>query len=86
VYVLARHRIAPRFATGSAWLGVFVIGYLLAGLDGVGAVLAFSFAVQVAPSIWTAYRQSNLHGIIPADVVAHPYRRRALVRLRMDRG
>ena len=62
VHVLARHGITPRLAAGSAWLGVFVIGYLFAGLDGVGAVLAFAFVVQVAPSIWTTYRQSNLLG------------------------
>ncbi|RLE17700.1 MAG: hypothetical protein DRJ50_13760, partial [Actinobacteria bacterium] len=52
----------PRVAAGSIWLGVFVVGYLIAGLDGVGAVLGFAFVVQVAPSIRMAYRQSNLLG------------------------
>jgi len=62
VYVLARHGFRPRFTAGSVWLGVFVGAHVAAGLDGVGVVLRFAFVVQVAPSIWTVYRQIDLLG------------------------
>jgi len=62
VVVLARHGVGPRLTAGALWLAVFVISYLAADLAGVGIVLAFAFIVQVAPSIWTAYRSGDLSG------------------------
>lgn len=62
VYVLAQHGSSPDLAAGGAWLAVFTAAYLAAGLDGVGAVLSVAFVVQVAPSLWTAYRRSDLNG------------------------
>ena len=59
---LARHGVGPRLAAGALWLAVFVIRYPAADLAGVGTVLAFAFIVQVAPSIWSAYRSSDLFG------------------------
>jgi len=63
VIVLARHGVRPRIVAGVSWLGVFALAYTAADLAGVGTVLAFAFIVQVAPSIWTAYRSSDLLGV-----------------------
>ncbi len=62
VVVLARHGVRPRIEAGGLWLAIFVVSYLAADLAGVGTVLAFAFIVQVAPSIWTAYRSTDLLG------------------------
>jgi len=62
VVVLARHGVRLRIVAGVVWLGVFVLAYVVADLAGVGTVLAFAFIVQVAPSIWTAYRSTDLLG------------------------
>jgi uncharacterized protein with PQ loop repeat len=62
VVVLARHGIGPRLGAGALWLALFAAGHLVAGLDGVGTVLAFAFVVQVAPAIITAYRSADLLG------------------------
>lgn len=62
VVVLGRRGVSPRLGAGALWLAVFVTSYLAVGLGGVGTVLAFAFIVQVAPSIWTAYRSSDLLG------------------------
>jgi hypothetical protein len=37
--------------------------YLILGRTGLGALLTVAFAVQVAPSIWTAYRTERPTGI-----------------------
>ena len=37
--------------------------YLVAGRTGLGALLTAAFAVQVTPSIWTAYRTPRPTGI-----------------------
>ncbi len=62
VHALARHGESPRFTAGLAWLTVFVTAFLVAGLAGVGTVLAVAFVIQVAPSIWVAYRRTELQG------------------------
>lgn len=62
VVVLARNGVRPRYLAGALWLSVFVLGYLAGGLSGMGAVLAIAFLIQVGPSIWTAYRTTDLLG------------------------
>ncbi len=62
VRVLAGQGVSPRLGAGAAWAAVFGLGYVAGGLPGVGAVLAVAFVIQVSPSIWTAYRQSDLRG------------------------
>jgi uncharacterized protein with PQ loop repeat len=47
----------------SIWATMLVTGYLLLGRAGLGALLTVAFAVQVAPSILTAYRTANPTGI-----------------------
>ena len=62
VVMLARHGERPRLFAGALWLSVFMVAVGVGGLDGLGAVLAVAFLVQVLPSLWTAYRSSDLHG------------------------
>ena len=47
----------------SAWAAMLVAAYLVLGRTGLGALLTVAFAVQVAPSIWTAYRTERPTGI-----------------------
>jgi uncharacterized protein with PQ loop repeat len=47
----------------STWAMMLVTGYLLLGRAGLGALLTVAFAVQVAPSILTAYRTASPTGI-----------------------
>jgi uncharacterized protein with PQ loop repeat len=47
----------------STWAMMLVTAYLLLGRAGLGALLTVAFAVQVAPSILTAYRTANPTGI-----------------------
>jgi uncharacterized protein with PQ loop repeat len=46
-----------------AWATMLVAAYLILGRTGLGALLTAAFAVQVAPSIWTAYRTDRPTGI-----------------------
>ena len=62
VVLLARHGEPARILAGLGWFAVFVAAGLVARLDGVGAVLAVAFIVQVTPSLWTAYRTLDLVG------------------------
>jgi len=47
----------------SVWAAMLVAAYLLLGRAGLGALLTAAFVVQVAPSIWTAYRAERPTGI-----------------------
>jgi uncharacterized protein with PQ loop repeat len=47
----------------AAWAAMLVTAYLILGRTGLGALLTAAFAVQVAPSIWTAYRTERPTGI-----------------------
>jgi uncharacterized protein with PQ loop repeat len=49
----------------AAWAMVLSAGYVAAGRDVLGTLLAASFVLQVAPSIWTAYRETRPTGISP---------------------
>lgn len=47
----------------ATWAAMLVAAYLIVGRTGLGAVLTAAFVVQVAPSIWTAYRTERPTGI-----------------------
>jgi len=47
----------------SAWAVMLVAAYLVLGRTGLGALLTTAFAVQVAPSLWTAYHTERPTGI-----------------------
>ena len=59
--VKARWRRAA-LATGAWAVALAVIGGI-AGRAGIGSLLAAAFLVQVAPSLWAAYRTANPSGI-----------------------
>ncbi|MBP6997189.1 MAG: hypothetical protein KBB39_13710 [Phycicoccus sp.] len=60
VAVLGRNGVRPRYLAGALWLCVLALSFIVGGLSGLGAGLAFAFLVQVTPSIWTAYRTRDL--------------------------
>ncbi len=57
-----RPRPRPAIPIG-AWAAMLVAAYLVLGRTGLGALLTAAFVVQVAPSIWTAYRTERPTGI-----------------------
>ena len=57
-------RLRPSILIG-AWATMLAAAYLVLGRTGLGALLTAAFAVQVAPSIWTAYRTERPTGISP---------------------
>jgi uncharacterized protein with PQ loop repeat len=59
-----RARLRPAVLIGT-WAAGLVTAYLVAGRTGLGVLLTAAFAVQVAPSIWTAYRTARPTGISP---------------------
>ena len=61
-----QERVKPRpsILIGT-WATMLVAAYLALGRTGLGALLTAAFAVQVAPSIWTAYRTERPTGISP---------------------
>ena len=62
-----RPGLRPSVATSiAAWAAMLVAAYLILGRTGLGALLTVAFVVQVAPSIWTAYRTER-----PTDRRAH---------------
>lgn len=53
-------------AAAGVWL-ILIIGVAgTAGADGIAVVLAAGYAVQVAPSVWTAYRTPDPSGVAAA--------------------
>lgn len=57
-----RPRLRPS-ALIAAWAAMLVAAYLILGRTGLGALLTAAFVVQVAPSIWTAYRTERPTGV-----------------------
>jgi uncharacterized protein with PQ loop repeat len=57
-----RPRLRPSVPI-AAWAAMLVAAYLILGRAGLGALLTAAFGVQVAPSIWTAYRTERPTGI-----------------------
>lgn len=59
-----RRRPAARQVGGVAtWLTIVVVSLALGGILGLGTLLAAAFLVQMAPSLWTAYRTHDPSGI-----------------------
>jgi len=55
-------KLRPSLAI-AAWGAMLVAAYLVLGRTGLGALLTAAFVIQVAPSIWTAYRTERPTGI-----------------------
>jgi uncharacterized protein with PQ loop repeat len=55
-------RLRPSILIGT-WAVLLVAAYLVLGRAGLGALLTAAFTVQVAPSLWTAYRTARPTGI-----------------------
>lgn len=55
-------RLMPALLIGF-WAAVLVAAYSVAGRTGLGTALTAAFAIQVVPSIWTAYRAHRPTGI-----------------------
>ena len=58
----AHPKLSPS-APIATWAAMLIAAYLILGRAGLGALLTAAFAVQVAPSIWTAYRTERPTGI-----------------------
>jgi hypothetical protein len=50
----------PAVLTGS-WVALLFAGFVVAGRTGLGTLLTAAFILQVAPSLWTAYRTTPAH-------------------------
>jgi uncharacterized protein with PQ loop repeat len=55
-------KLRPSILIGT-WAAMLVTSYLILGRTGLGALLTAAFVVQVAPSIWTAYRTPRPTGL-----------------------
>ena len=62
--IRGRARPRPGILIGT-WAAMLVAAYLILGRTGLGALLTAAFTVQVAPSLWTAYRTARPTGISP---------------------
>jgi hypothetical protein len=47
----------------AAWVALLVAVFAVAGRTGLGSLLTAAFVLQVAPSLWTAYRTDRPTGI-----------------------
>jgi len=54
---------------GVAWAALLTAATVVGGWSALGAVLGVSYAVQVAPSLWTAWRTYAPTGISPGTWV-----------------
>ena len=64
--ILLSIRRQPRARTAipiAAWAAMLSAAGLILGRAGLGALLTAAFAVQVAPSLWTAYRTERPTGV-----------------------
>lgn len=67
VMLTGRVAMKPRSAVMvGAWAAALAAVCVVAGRDGLGTLLAAAFVVQVAPSLWTAYRTAHPSGISAA--------------------
>lgn len=63
--LLGRRRGIPRrpAALAAGWTALLALAWAVAGRAGLGTALTASFVLQVAPSVWTAYRTHRPSGI-----------------------
>jgi hypothetical protein len=59
-----RARPRPALLIG-AWAVLLVTAFAVAGRAGLGTLLTAAFALQVTPSLWTAYRTDRPTGVAP---------------------
>jgi hypothetical protein len=57
-----RARARPAVLIG-AWVALLAAAFAVAGRSGLGTLLTAAFVVQVAPSVWAAYRTARPSGI-----------------------
>jgi uncharacterized protein with PQ loop repeat len=57
---------APGIRMGALWTATLTATGVVGGWTLLGTVLGFSYAVQVAPGLWVAYRTYRPAGIAPA--------------------
>jgi uncharacterized protein with PQ loop repeat len=62
-------RFGPAVLGGIAWAALLAGVTLIGGWSALGGVLGVSYAVQVAPSLWTAWRTYAPTGIAPGTWV-----------------
>jgi hypothetical protein len=55
-------RLRPSVLIGT-WAAMLVAAYLILGRVGLGTLLTAAFVVQVAPSLWAAYRTTRPTGV-----------------------
>lgn len=67
MWALARNRRDLRGSAlrGVLWSGLLAGTVILAGWSALGAVLGFSYGIQLTPSVWTAFRTQDPSGISP---------------------
>lgn len=64
VMLTGRQHVPPRTpAVIGAWTAALAAAGSVTGRVGLGTLLTAAFVVQVAPSLWTAYRTARLSGI-----------------------
>jgi len=56
-------------AAAGAWLATLLVAYVAGGLGVLGALLSVTYAVQLAPAVWTAWRCAAPTGIAPTSWV-----------------
>ena len=64
--ILLTTRDRPRQRTAiaiAAWAAMLIAAGLILGRTGLGALLTAAFVIQVAPSLWTAYRTQRPTGV-----------------------
>jgi uncharacterized protein with PQ loop repeat len=63
--LLGRRAGIPRrpAAIAAGWVVLLAVAWVAAGRTGLGTALTVSFVLQVAPSVWTAYRTHRPTGI-----------------------
>jgi uncharacterized protein with PQ loop repeat len=63
--LLARRGPVPRRSAlvTAGWAALLALSWALAGRAGIGTALTVSFVLQVAPSVWTAWRTRHPTGI-----------------------
>jgi uncharacterized protein with PQ loop repeat len=65
VALIRRGAAAGRaLVAGLAWLGALATIATVGGHGALGAVLGVTYAVQVAPAVWTAWRTSSPSGVV----------------------
>ena len=55
--------LSASYVRGILWTALLIAVALIYGWAALGVVLGLSYAVQLAPSVWTAYRTSDPSGV-----------------------